>query len=175
MDDRAGSRVRGRRCASSSTIKFNPPFTNLKPPRLDSAAVTSGEGLLIVSTVAAQRRALFIVALTLLLGVSGFITKARAAGAFAVGKCGAYGQAYDYPAEAAARAAALKQCKGNCTAVTMKRACAAFAVDMANPCGAHGYAVKPRISSSLNAATKKCYEFGGKECVIRAWACDAKG
>ena len=57
----------------------------------------------------------------------------------------------------------------------MKRACAAFAVDMANPCGAHGYAVKPRISSSLNAATRKCYEFGGKECVIRAWACDAKG
>ena len=151
------------------------PFTNLKPPRTKFAAVTSGEGLLIVSTVAAQRRALFIVALTLLLGVSGFITKARAAGAFAVGKCGAYGQAYDYPAEAAARAAALKQCKGNCTAVTMKRACAAFAVDMANPCGAHGYAVKPRISSSLNAATKKCYEFGGKECVIRAWACDAKG
>ena len=98
---------------------------------------------MIVSTVAAQRRALFILALTLILGVSGYITKAWAAGAFAVGKCGAYGQAYDYPAEAAARAAALKQCKGDCTAVTMKRACAAFAVDMANPCGAHGYAVKP--------------------------------
>jgi hypothetical protein len=130
---------------------------------------------LIVSTVAAQRRALIIVVLTLLLGVSGFISKARAAGAFAVGKCGAYGQAYDYPAAAAARAAALKQCKGNCKALTMKRACAALAIDMANPCGAHGYAVKPRISSSLNAATKKCYEFGGKECVIRAWACDAKG
>ncbi|WP_291861126.1 DUF4189 domain-containing protein [Bradyrhizobium sp.] len=104
-----------------------------------------------------------------------FATPSWAVGAFAVGKCGAYGQAYDYPAEAAARAAALKQCKGECTAVTMKRACAAFAVDMANPCGAHAYAVKPRISSSLNAATKKCYEFGGKECVIRAWACDAKG
>ncbi len=84
---------------------------------------------MIVSTVAAQRRALFIIALTLLLGVSGFITKARAAGAFAVGKCGAYGQAYDYAAEAAARVAALKQCKGNCTALTMKRACAALAVD----------------------------------------------
>jgi hypothetical protein len=39
----------------------------------------------------------------------------------------------------------------------------------------HGYAIKPRISTSLNAATRKCYEFGGKECVIRAWACDAKG
>ena len=130
---------------------------------------------MIVSTVAAQRRALFILALTLILGVSGYVSKVWAAGAFAVGKCGAYGQAFDYPAEAVARAAALKQCKGNCTAVTMKRACAALAVDMANPCGAHGYAVKPKISSSLNAATKKCYEFGGKECVIRAWACDAKG
>ncbi len=42
-------------------------------------------------------------------------------------------------------------------------------------CGAHGYAVAPRISSSLNQATKKCYDYGGKECVIRAWACDAKG
>ncbi len=98
-----------------------------------------------------------------------------AAGAFAVGKCGAYGQAYDYKAEEAARAAASKQCKGNCEVVTMKRACAALAVDMKNPCGPHGYAVAPKISSSLNAATKKCYAFGGKECVIRAWACDARG
>ncbi len=130
---------------------------------------------MIVSTVVAQRRALFVAALALLVGASQLITEAWGAGAFAVGKCGAYGQAYDYPAEAGARAAALKQCKGGCTAVTMKRACAAFAIDMANPCGAHGYAVKPKISSSLNAATKKCYEFGGKECVIRAWACDAKG
>lgn len=130
---------------------------------------------MIVSTVVAQRRALIVLALTLAVGASHLITEAWGAGAFAVGKCGAYGQAYDYPAEAGARAAALKRCKGECTAVTMKRACAAFAVDVANPCGAHGYAVEPKISSSLNAATKKCYEFGGKECVIRAWACDAKG
>ena len=121
------------------------------------------------------RRAIFAVALIFVLAGPQFAGPSQAAGAFAVGICGAYGQAIDYPAEATARAAALKQCKGDCTAVTMKRACAAFAVDMANPCGAHGYAVKPKISSSLNAATKKCYEFGGKECVIRAWACDAKG
>jgi hypothetical protein len=137
--------------------------------------MTSGEGLLIVSTTVAQRRALFVLLLTLALAGSRFVTEAWAAGAFAIGKCGAYGQAYDFGAEAAARAAALKQCKGDCTAVTMKRACAALAIDMANPCGAHGYAVKDRISSSLNEATRKCYEFGGKECVIRAWACDAKG
>jgi len=130
---------------------------------------------LIVSTAKAQRRALFILALTLLLAASRFVSEAWAAGAFAVGKCGAYGQAYDHPAEDSARIAALKQCKGQCTTVTMKRACAALAIDLKNPCGPHGYAVKPKISSSLNAATRKCYEFGGKQCVIRAWACDARG
>ncbi len=98
-----------------------------------------------------------------------------AAGAFAVGKCGAYGQAFDYKGEDAARAAAQKQCKGPCQTVIMKRACAALSVDMKNPCGPHGYAVAPKISASLNEATRKCYDFGGKECVIRAWACDAKG
>jgi hypothetical protein len=130
---------------------------------------------LIVSTAKAQRRALLILALTLLLALSRFVSESWAAGAIAVGKCGAYGQAFDYAREDAARIAALKQCKGQCTAITMKRACAALAVDMTNPCGAHGYAVKPKISSSLNAATRKCYQFGGKECVIRAWACDARG
>ena len=131
--------------------------------------------MLIVSTTVAQRRALFVLALTLSLGASRFITEAWAAGAFAIGKCGAYGEAYDYPAENAARAAALKQCKGDCTAVTMKCACAAYSVDMTNPCGPHGYAVRPRLSGSLNEASRECYKFGGKECVIRAWACDAKG
>jgi hypothetical protein len=113
----------------------------------------------------------------LILGCAGAVSvsPSQAAGALAVGKCGAYGQAFDYSGETDAVDAARKQCKGDCTMVTMKRACAAFAIDMANPCGAHGFAVKPSISTSLNAATKKCYEYGGKECVIRAWACDAKG
>jgi hypothetical protein len=125
--------------------------------------------------VAARRRAFFVLGLIVTLTASPFSASAWAAGAFAVGKCGAYGQAFDYPGQEAATAAARKQCKGDCATVAMNRACAALAIDMKNPCGAHGYAVAPRISSSLNAATKKCYEFGGKECVIRAWACDAKG
>lgn len=127
------------------------------------------------STVVAQRCAAFFFVLTIVVGASRLVTETRAAGAFAVGKCGAYGQAYDFAGEAAARTAALKQCKGDCTAVTMKRACAALSVDLTNPCGPHGYAVRPKISNSLNAATRECYKFGGKECVIRAWACDAKG
>ena len=127
-------------------------------------------------STAAQRRALLVLALTLVIAGTRFVTESWAAGAFAIGKCGAYGHAYDYAGEADARAAARKQCKGDCpTTLTMKRACAALSVDMTNPCGAHGYAVTSRISSSLNEATRKCYEFGGKECVIRAWACDAKG
>jgi hypothetical protein len=124
----------------------------------------------------AQRFALLVVVFTVLVGTTRYVAETRAAGAFAIGKCGAYGQAYDYPAESAARAAALRQCKGgDCKAVTMKRACAALSVDMANPCGPHGYAVRPRISSTLNEATRECYKFGGKACVIRAWACDARG
>lgn len=124
---------------------------------------------------AAYCRAIFASVSIFAFAVAHISSPAIAAGALAVGKCGAYGQAFDYPAEEGARAAALKQCKGTCEAVTMKRACAALSVDMANPCGAHGFAVASRISNTLNAAMKKCYAFGGKECVIRAWACDAKG
>ena len=116
-----------------------------------------------------------VFALTIAVMGTRFVTQSWAAGAFAVGKCGAYGQAYDYAGESEARLAALKQCKGDCTAVTMKRACAALSVDLKNPCGPHGYAVRPHISSSLNEATRECYKYGGKDCVIGAWACVAKG
>jgi hypothetical protein len=136
--------------------------------------MTSGEGTLTAFT-AALYRAFFIVVLVSAFAAHLVATPASAAGALAIGKCGAYGQAFDYPAEQSARAAALKQCKGDCSAVIMKRACAALSLDMTRPCGAHGYAVAPRISSALNEAMKKCYAFGGKECVIRTWACDAKG
>jgi hypothetical protein len=101
---------------------------------------------------------------------------AWSAGAFAVGKCGAYGHAFDLAGSQQAIAAANARCKGgNCKTVTMNKACAALAVDMKNPCGGHGYAVAPRISTALNAASRECYKFGGKDCVIRAWACDARG
>jgi hypothetical protein len=125
--------------------------------------------------IAARVRALFVFACVLATAALLPAAPVLAVGALAIGKCGAYGQAFDYPREDAARNAALKQCKGDCTAVPMKRACAALSIDMKNPCGAHGYAIAPRISGALNEATKKCYGFGGKECVIRAWVCDAKG
>ena len=49
---------------------------------------------MIISTVAAQRRGLVVLALTLAIGGTRFATQSYAAGAFAIGKCGAFGQAY---------------------------------------------------------------------------------
>jgi hypothetical protein len=99
----------------------------------------------------------------------------RSAGALAIGDCGAYGFAYDMPREAAAARAALGKCAGGCKVVSMTRACGAFAIDGRNACGPHGYAVATRLGEAQNKALRQCYGFGGKDCVIRAWACDAKG
>ncbi len=100
---------------------------------------------------------------------------AQAAGAIAVGACGAYGVAYDYERAAAADRAALGKCEGGCKVVPVSRACGAIAIDGRNACGAHGYAVARRLGEAQNMALQQCYHFGGKDCVIRAWACDAKG
>ena len=32
-----------------------------------------------------------------------------------------------------------------------------------------------RLGEAQNSALRHCYEYGGKDCVIRAWVCDAKG
>ena len=56
----------------------------------------------------------------------------------------------------------------------MRRACGAIAVDGRNACGAHGYSVAARLGHAQNTALRHCYQHGGKDCVIRAWACDAK-
>jgi hypothetical protein len=107
----------------------------------------------------------------------GGIGPAQAAGALAVGTCGAYGFAYDYQQAEAARIAALGKCKGStCKIVTaMRGSCAAFAIDGRNSCGPLGYASATRLGQAQNTALRQCYRFGGKDCVIRAWVCDAKG
>jgi hypothetical protein len=105
----------------------------------------------------------------------GGMAAARAAGALAVGSCGAYGFAYDYAQEAQASRAALGKCAGGCKLFPIRRACGAIAIDMRNACGPHGYAVAGRLGQAQNTALRQCYNYGGKDCVIRAWACDAKG
>ena len=101
----------------------------------------------------------------------------HAAGALAIGSCGAYGFAYDYASTDAAQTEAMRKCTGRgCRVVThMKRNCAAFAVDMRNLCGSYGYASAARLGPAQNTALRQCYSNGGKDCVIRAFVCDAKG
>ena len=105
------------------------------------------------------------------------VSTARAAGALAIGSCGAFGEAYDFRNVEQARQSALSKCSGDtCRVVaTVKRGCAAFAVDFTNACGAHGWGKGPRLGRSQNDALKSCYKDGGKECVIRTFFCDAKG
>ena len=101
----------------------------------------------------------------------------QAAGAMAIGTCAAYGYAFDYRHADAARVAAQGKCLGaDCKVVaTLRRSCAAFAIDGHRPCGPHGYASARRLGQAENVALKSCYQYGGKDCVIRAFACDAKG
>lgn len=124
--------------------------------------------------IAIRQTGFMLVALFLLVGIA-TAPGAQAAGALAYGKCGAYGYAFDHYRGSEAETAARAKCKGHCSTVTMNKACAALAIDLANPCGAFGYAVAAKISGALNAASRRCYEHGGKECVIRAWACDSRG
>lgn len=105
------------------------------------------------------------------------IGSAAAAGALAAGACGAYGQAFGYRDLDVAQNNALQQCKDpGCRIVaTLRRSCAAIAVDVSNPCGAHGAAHAAMLGVAQNDALRKCYQGGGKECVIRTFVCDGKG
>jgi hypothetical protein len=105
------------------------------------------------------------------------VTAVDAAGALAVGKCGAFGYGYDFHKATDARTAAMRKCTaGDCKVVgEIRRGCAAMAVDAKNPCGSFGWAINSHLGKAENASMRRCYEFGGKDCVVRAWACDEKG
>jgi len=102
---------------------------------------------------------------------------AAAAGAFAVGSCGAYGYGYDFHNASDARKAALKKCTGSACKIVgeMRRGCAAVAVDAKNPCGSFGWAINSHLGKAENASMRRCSQFGGRNCMVRAWACDEKG
>ena len=105
------------------------------------------------------------------------IGTAEAAGAMAVGACGAYGYGFDYSKAADARVAAMSKCTGSSCKIVgeVHKGCAAVAVDAKHPCGSFGWAINSHLGKAENASMQRCYQFGGKECVIRAFACDEKG
>jgi hypothetical protein len=119
----------------------------------------------------------FAVAAVAIALLTATIGAADAAGALAVGACGAYGYGFDYTTETSARTAAMHKCSsGKCRIVgTLHRACAAMAVDAKNPCGSFGWAIDSHLGKAENISVRRCLEYGGHDCVIRAWACDEKG
>ena len=103
------------------------------------------------------------------------IGMAPAAGALAVGSCGAYGFAYDYKQAAAAAQAALAKCAGGCTVVPVNAPAGRSRSMGAMPARPTATLSPAGSGQAQNSALRQCYEYGGKDCVIRAWACDAKG
>src|SRR5260370_42024849 len=95
------------------------------------------------------------------------IGAAHAAGALAVGSCGAYGYGYDFRKVADARVAAMRKCSGRgCKVVgTIRRGCAAMAVDAKKPCGSIGWAISSHLGKAEDASLRRCYEFGVNDCV----------
>jgi hypothetical protein len=125
--------------------------------------------MVLLRRVGAAVVALFIFAMA--------IGAAHAAGSFAVGACGAFGYGYDFRKLTEARAVAMKKCVGQACKVVgdIKRGCAALAIDAKHPCGSYGWAINQHLGKAENASLKRCYDFGGRDCVVRAWACDEKG
>jgi hypothetical protein len=119
------------------------------------------------------RFAAFVAALV----VMSFSVEANAAGALATGRCGAFGYAFDDDSPEAAALRARAQCKGrDCKVVTtFRRTCAAFAIDGRNACGPNGWAQAATLPQARTVATESCERQGGRNCVIRVWACDKRG
>ena len=148
------------------------------PDSLQVSATTHGSGTMAAIYTPAVRAvvvAALLAATVALLHVT--VRTARAAGALAIGSCGAYGEAHDFRSIDDASRSALAKCKGDtCRVVaTVKRGCAALAVDYANACGGHGWGKAARLGAAQNEALRSCYKDGAKECVIRTFFCDAKG
>lgn len=94
----------GSGCVANLSDARFPIFTNRQRLSLSLRAVISG-GEALVSRLVAQLMAAAAV-------VIAFVVPAGATGALAVGKCGAYGQAFDFKDARAAMSAAQQQCRG---------------------------------------------------------------
>ena len=96
---------------------------------------------------------------------------ANAAGALAVGACGAYGYGYDFHKVADARTAAMKKCSGTgCKVVgDIRRGCAAMAVDAKNPCGSFGWAINSHLGNAENTSLREASTSASRPSISR-WA-----
>ena len=105
------------------------------------------------------------------------VNTARAAGALAIGACGAFGQAYDFHSvdgsaqERAGQMQGRQLPRGGGGQARLRRLGGRFHQWLRRPWLGQGGQARPR--AERGAAS--CYSDGGKECVIRTFFCDAKG
>src|SRR5579863_9169449 len=114
--------------------EFKPSLNFPDSPTGNSCPLASRHPLGRASMIGFTRKSALAIAIgCILIAANG---TARAAGAFAVGACGAYGYGYDYRKPADARTAAMKKCSGKACKVVgeIRRGCAALAVDAKHPC-----------------------------------------
>ena len=84
-----------------------------------------------------------------------------------------YGWAVDYETEAAARAAALRECGAGCSVVLAFDRCGAYAADQDTNSTAVGWAESnASVASARQTALSECGSRGGTNCTVRVWGCN---
>ena len=90
----------------------------------------------------------------------------------------AWGWAVGEATEADAQRAAVDECGQGCTSVlTFRDGCAAYAADQEPGSSAYGWASEDATHLEVTkAALDECASQGGKDCLVRVWACsDGRG
>lgn len=111
----------------------------------------------------------------IMLGASAalFAHRAEAAGAIAVGHCGADGYSFNQHSVGAAEEVAMQECGPGCSvAVHFENACGAYAVDSAKQCGAQGWGWASDRGGAEEIAVRECVNQGGESCAVKRWVCD---
>ena len=152
-----------------------------RAPRLSPYLATClGKGRAMTNSFTPVMRAL--VAATLLLATATLmlvaVNTARAAGALAIGACGAFGEAFDFRTverSAQERAGEVPRRHlpgGGRHQARLRRLRGRFHQCLRRAWLGQGAAARPRARTRR---LRSCYKDGGKECVIRTFFCDAKG
>lgn len=85
-----------------------------------------------------------------------------------------YGFSYDYSTSNDAQNRALNECGRGCYIVkTFSSGCAAYAADQAYGSTAYGWGTASNGSEAQSTALNYCRQYGGKQCIVRAWSCNS--
>lgn len=118
-----------------------------------------------------------LMVLLISLSLLGAAATARAAGALAIdnNRGSAYGFSHDYANMGDAERRALSECGRNCRVVLrFQTGCGAYAADQSSGSSVYGWGTASSRDAAQNRAREECRRAGGRNCVLRAWACNAR-